>query len=238
MSSAEAPAKGIRKAYCTQSTFFSTPHFPLESQPSCVSHLGRLKQKLMKAVKPGTQGMQGTHTGYCIIQGPLGQELQLPIHTAKEVVHGHRVRPVEKSRIRQSELHRPQKWARETPQPCSLNIWGPLTSQKTRAEDSLAGGQPYLLLAIALHNGHPDLEALRDCNCRQGQCATSDWHSSPWPPRLQEGQQHLDPTDNDRLALLSLKHVTQKLLDGLLPGERGVKVKGQGPGLPQDSSPP
>lgn len=72
------------------------PHFPLESQQP-VPHLGRLKQELMEAGKPGTQGMQGTHTGYCIIQGPLGQELQLPIHAAKEVVHGHRVRPVERA---------------------------------------------------------------------------------------------------------------------------------------------
>lgn len=60
----------------------------------------------------------------------------------------------------------------------------------------------------------------------------------PWPPRLQEGQQHLDPTDNDRLALFSLKHVTQELLDGLLPEGRESRVKDQVPGHPQDKSLP
>lgn len=113
--------------------YFFSPPLPSRMTTTHVSHLGRLKQELMEAVKPGTQGMQGTHTRECIIQGSLSQELQLPIHTAKEVVHGHRVRP--------------------------------------------------------------------------------------WPPRFQEGEQHLDPTDNDRLALFSLKHVTEELLDGLLPGE-------------------
>ena len=37
--------------------------------------------------------MQGTHTGHGAVQGHLGQELQLSIHAAKEVVHGHRLRP-------------------------------------------------------------------------------------------------------------------------------------------------
>lgn len=60
----------------------------------------------------------------------------------------------------------------------------------------------------------------------------------PWPPRLQEGQQHLDPTDNDRLALFSLKHVTQELLDGLLPEGRESRVKDQVPRHPQDKSLP
>ena len=60
----------------------------------------------------------------------------------------------------------------------------------------------------------------------------------PWPPRLQEGQQHLDPTDNDSLALVSLKHVTQELLNGLLPEGRGIKSKGPRARTPPGQVPP
>lgn len=37
--------------------------------------------------------MQDPRTGHGAVQGRLGQELQLPIHAAEEVVHGHRLRP-------------------------------------------------------------------------------------------------------------------------------------------------
>lgn len=63
---------------------------------------------------------------------------------------------------------------------------------------------------------------------------------SPRPSGLQQGQQHLDPTDNDGLALLPLQHVAQELLNRLLPGEgpaggQSGGLRTQGP--PKDGSP-
>lgn len=63
------------------------------SLPSIPAHLGGLKQELVETGKAWAQGVQGAYTGRGAVQGRLGQELQLPVHTAKEVVHGHRLRP-------------------------------------------------------------------------------------------------------------------------------------------------
>lgn len=189
----------------------------------------------MEAGKPGTQGMQGTHIGYCIIQGSLGQELQLPIYTAKEVVHGHRVRPAERARGRQSEPYKPQEWARGAPQPYTLDIWSSLTSQTHRAEVRPNWRRTIYVTShiFAQWPSRPmelQMQAGTVCHLRLAPL--------PWPPRLQEGQQHLDPTDNDRLALFSLKHVTQELLNGLLPEGRGIKSKGPRARTPPGQVPP
>lgn len=67
------------------------------SLPPCLlglpAHLGRLKQELVETAEPWAQGVQDAHAGCGAIQGCLGQEVQLPIHAAKEVVQGHRLGP-------------------------------------------------------------------------------------------------------------------------------------------------
>lgn len=59
---------------------------------------------------------------------------------------------------------------------------------------------------------------------RKGRCppgAPGGEAPSPWPPGLQQRQQHLDAADEHGRVQLPLQHVAQELLDRLLPRAEG-----------------
>lgn len=80
-------------AQFSKATFPATPPPSETATPRTTYYLERLKQELVEVGKPWAKGVQGPCARPSAVQGPLGQELQLPIHTAEEVVHGHGLRP-------------------------------------------------------------------------------------------------------------------------------------------------